>query len=364
MADAIAQEKFECPGCGADAHWNPAKTSLVCPFCGTESPAKLNQNSGQVEENDLVATLRSIPKDQRGWKAERVSVLCQSCKAISVFAPERVAQRCDFCGSAQIVPQSEIRAPIRPECVLPFVVSESQVRDEIRRWYGSRWFAPNKLKSGALTDTVHGVYLPYWTFDAHCDADWEAEAGYYYYETETYRDSNGQTKTRQVRKTRWKWTSGHVSHFFDDELVSASKGVDSELLENIEPFPTKSVVPYDAGYVAGWVVEQYQIDLVAAALHSRECMDASMKSLCSRDVPGDTHRNLSVRSHYSKQTFKHVLLPVWLLSYTYGSRNFQVLINSHTGKISGRYPKSWIKIFFLVFTIVIISLIIATVAGR
>jgi hypothetical protein len=29
------------------------------------------------------------------------------------------------------------------------------------------------------------------------------------------------------------------------------------------PFPTKELAPYDAGYVSGWVVEQYQIDLVA-----------------------------------------------------------------------------------------------------
>ena len=31
--------KFACPACGGEAVWNPAKQKLVCPFCGTESPA-------------------------------------------------------------------------------------------------------------------------------------------------------------------------------------------------------------------------------------------------------------------------------------------------------------------------------------
>jgi len=33
-----------------------------------------------------------------------------------------------------------------------------------------------------------------------------------------------------------------------------------------------------------------------------------------------------------------------LLTYNYGARNFQVVINGYTGAIAGKYPKSWIKI--------------------
>ena len=87
-------------------------------------------------------------------------------------------------------------------------LAESQVRDSIRRWYASRWFAPNRLKDAALTDTAKGLYIPYWTFDAQVHADWTAESGYYYYVTETYTDANGRTQTRQVQKVRWVPSSG------------------------------------------------------------------------------------------------------------------------------------------------------------
>jgi hypothetical protein len=73
-------------------------------------------------------------------------------------------------------------------------------------------------------------------------------------------------------------------------------------------------------------------------------MDAEMNRLCAAQVPGDTHRNLQVDSDYSGQTFKHILVPIWLLTYNYGARNFQVVLNGYTGAIAGRYPKSWIKI--------------------
>src|SRR5690348_11616518 len=248
MPEATAQKKFSCPSCGGEAQWNPAKKLIICPLCGTTSPAQAELDAAgneSIVEHDLVAALRGIPDSQRGWQAEKISVKCQSCQAISVFDPGKVGQRCDFCGSTALVPYEEIKDAFRPESLLPMKLSENQVRDAMRRWYGNRWFAPNLLKRTALTDTVKGLYIPYWTFDAQVHADWTAESGYYYYETETFRDSDGQTKTRQVQKVRWQPSSGALDHFFDDELVPASRGVQEAMLRRIEPFPTKELVLYN-----------------------------------------------------------------------------------------------------------------------
>jgi hypothetical protein len=354
MTEATAQKKFSCPACGAEARWNPAKKELVCPFCGTTSPAQAELGAGGEEtitEHDLVAALRAIPDDRRGWQAKKTSVRCQSCQAISVFDPERVGQRCDFCGSSALVPYEEIKEAFRPESLLPIKISETQVRDSIRKWYGNRWFAPNKLKRAALTDTVKGLYIPYWTFDAQVHADWTAESGYHYYETESYQDSDGQTKIRQVQRTRWEPSAGALDHWFDDELVPASRGVQPEMLRKVEPFPTKELVPYQPGFLSGWVVERYQIDLVNAARTAREEMDREMQRLCEAEVPGDTHRNFEIETDYSNQSFKHILTPIWLLTYNYGTRNFQVVINGYTGAIAGKYPKSWVKISLSVLAI-------------
>lgn len=367
MAEATAQKKYSCPACGGEAQWNPAKKALICPFCGTVAPAQeeLNAAGEQViVEHDLVAALRGIPDDQRGWQAKKTMVKCQSCQAISVFDPEHVSERCSFCGSTSLVSYEEIKESFRPESLLPMKLPESQVRDAMRRWYGSRWFAPNRLKDLAATDTVKGLYIPYWTFDAQVHAEWTAESGYYYYVTETYRDSDGQMKTRQVQKIRWEPSAGALDHFFDDELVPASRGVHEEMLRRIEPFPTKELKAYNAGFLSGWVVERYQIDLMAAAKEARDEMEAEMRQLCAAQVPGDTHRNLQVQDDYSGQTFKHILVPIWLLSYNYRAKVYQVVMNGYTGRVAGRYPKSWIKVSLAVAGAIIVFGIVAVLASH
>lgn len=346
MPTATARDKIRCPSCGGEAQWHPGRQSLVCPYCGTTLPSAADGGApaGSVEEHDLVAALRAIPDEARGWQAERTSVRCQSCQAISVFDPSRISQRCDFCGSTALVPYEQVKDVFRPESLLPFVVTESGARDLIREWYGAQWLAPNALRSHALTDTVRGLYLPYWTFDATADAEWTAERGDYYYE----REGN-----KQVRRVRWSPVSGALSHAFDDDLVCASAGVDAVRLRQVEPFPTSALVPYEARYLSGWTVERYQIDLIAAAQRSRQQMEATLRELCARQIGGDTHRNLVVASRFSHQTFKHILVPVWLLTYLYGTRTYQVVVNGVTGRVSGAHPWSWVKITLLVIAVIV-----------
>jgi len=343
----VAIGKHPCPECGGDLVWNAAKQALVCPYCGTIAPWSPSQEAdpgAQILEQDLAQALAN-PASGRGWGNERREVKCQSCHAISVFVATRVAQRCDFCGSPSIVPHESQGDAITPQSLLPFKISDGQVRDLIRKWYGTRWFAPNRLKSAALTDTLHGIYLPYWTFDAHVDARWTADAGYYYYTTESYV-SNGRRQTRQVRHVRWEPAAGQLSHFFDDELVPGTTGVHPALLRQIEPFPTTTdLKPYAPEFVRGWTVERYQVDLRKASDLNMAEMQNKVRAMCSREVPGDTQRNLQVQSRYAGRTFKHVLVPVWLVSYTYGSKSFQIVANGYTGAIAGERPWSFWKIF-------------------
>ncbi len=352
-AVAAARETFHCPACGAEAHWNPAKQALICPYCGTESPATLQTRGPEtvIVEHDLVAALRDIPDDARGWQAEKTSVQCRRCRAISVFDPDKVAQRCDFCGAAELVPYEQVKDAFRPESLLPLAVDEARARDRLRGWFGRQWLAPNGFARKALTDTVHAIYLPYWTFDAQAHARWTAESGHYYWE----RQGN-----KNVRRVRWTPAAGELSHVFDDDLVPASLGIEAARLRAIEPFPTGTLVPYDPGYVAGWTVERYQIDLVAAAERSRAQMEATLRSLCASQVPGDTYRNLAVDATFANQTFKHILAPVWLMTYQHGATTYQAVVNGVTGAVSGGRPWSWVKIALLVLVaLVIVAIVVA-----
>lgn len=332
----------------------------MCPFCGTESPYQFDRATGKVAEVDLVTTLREMPEDERGWQTERRTVQCQSCKAVMVYEPDRVGQNCEFCGSPALVSYDEIKSPIRPHGVLPFKIDKSQVRDEIRRWWRSKWLAPGRLATAALVDTVRSLYIPYWTFDARVHCPWDAEAGYHYYVQVEGRDSKGNRVVRQEQRTRWEPASGVVDHVFDDEPVPGTQGLSLALLRQVEPFPTQEVVPYDTAFLSGHVVEHYKVVLLDAARQSQEQMNAALEQLCARQIPGDTYRNLRIHPTFSGQTFKHVLVPVWLLSYNYGAKAFQVIVNGYTGRMAGKYPYSiWKIVLLVVIALIAVGIVIA-----
>ena len=126
------------------------------------------------------------------------------------------------------------------------------------------------------------------------------------------------------------------------------------LLRQVEPFPTAELAPYDTAYLSGFVVEHYQVVLIDAARRSQEAMTGKLRSMCAAQIPGDTYRNLQIHPTYAGRTFKHVLVPVWLLAYTYGGKPYQVVVNGITGAIAGRYPHSVWKIVALVAVVLIV----------
>jgi hypothetical protein len=146
--------------------------------------------------------------------------------------------------------------------------------------------------------------------------------------------------------------------------VPGTQGLPIELLRRVEPFPTQEIVPYDTAFLSGHVVEHYQVVLLDAAQRSQEQMNGKLQVLCAQQVPGDTHRNLVINPSYAGRTFKHVLVPVWLLSYNYGAKAYQVIVNGYTGQIAGNRPYSVWKIVFAVIAAIIAALIVIAIANQ
>ena len=93
-------------------------------------------------------------------------------------------------------------------------------------------------------------------------------------------------------------------------------------------------------------------------------MESSQRSKCSRDVPGDTHRFLSVTNTFSNETFKHVLLPIWISSYRYKDEIYRFLVNGQTGEVTGKAPWSIFKIVLAVILVIGIALGIYLLVSR
>jgi hypothetical protein len=77
-------------------------------------------------------------------------------------------------------------------------------------------------------------------------------------------------------------------------------------------------------------------------------MDFKLRHMCSGQLGGDTQRGLHVRSQKSQQTFKLLVLPLWISSYKYRGKLYHFMINGQTGRVNGKKPLSWWKITLLI----------------
>jgi hypothetical protein len=319
-----------------------------------------------IREYDLQASLQeaTAAPPETGYGGDKRSIKCKSCGAVNTVDAHVVSTECPFCGSNQVVPQEQVAQVIKPESLLPFQVDQAKAVSLFRTWLGSGFFRPTAVRKIArdAQAKIHGVYLPFWTFDAFTSSWWEAEAGHYYYTTETYwaADDKGQKvqRTRQVQNIRWEPASGQLQLFLDDVLVPATRNVEQGMIESIYPFDTKALVPYKSQFLAGWGAEAYTVDLQEGWKAGQEIMQQQVNSACAQQVPGDTYRNLRVDTAFSKMTFKHVLFPVWIASYRLNDKVYHFLVNGQTGEVRGQAPISWIRVALVVLAVLIILALI------
>lgn len=339
LADS-ARHAFPCDHCGARLRWDPDADALRCDHC--EHVQAVPRAEGTLLERPLAAAGDAA----RGLGLElRVSV-CDECGARVTFEQAGTATTCAFCGSASVMDQAASRNALRPESLVPLDVAREQVQAAFTEWVSGLWFRPNALRRVERVE-ARGLYVPFWTFDCAVHSDWSADAGYYYYVTQTYTTrQNGRTvtRTRRVRKVRWEPAWGQRDDVHDDLLIAASRGLSAELLAELGDFDTTALVPYRPEYLAGWSAEEYQLDLEDGWHHGQERVEAIQRERCAGDVPGDTQRRLAVQNTIADVTWKHVLLPVWSLTYRYGGKAWPVLVNGQTGRVVGQAPWSWVKI--------------------
>jgi hypothetical protein len=356
----VKTQRWKCDQCSAEMTFDAATQKLKCAFCGFTKDVP--QEGGAIVEHDYHLDLgEGLSQAQHGFGAEQTRISrCQECGANVAFSGNVTSTKCTFCGSSRVLEQAENQNAIRPESLLPFAIDKKSANAHFATWLKKLWFRPNDLKQLARVQEVNGVYVPFWTFDADVASRWTAEAGYYFYVEEEYTtQEQGQsvTKTRKVRNTRWERAWGHRNDHYDDVLVCGSQGLPGELAARLHTFDTHQLVPYSPGYLAGWRAEEYAIDLQTGFSTAKETMAKSQQQRCTQDVPGDTQRNLSVSNTFSRVTFKHVLLPVWIAAYRYHDKAYRFLVNGQTGEVVGKAPWSWLKL--TLFVLAVSALVVA-----
>ena len=366
MADAPiehatpTERRFPCASCGAEVVFAPGVSALKCPYCGaqTDIPDAATEAVRELDFRTHVAQLADHAE-----AVDRIQSHCHTCGANVEFPDNVTSHTCPFCSSHIVAVASSVKL-VRPRGLLPFRIDRKGVMAAYREWIKGRWLAPNDLKDTARLDArLAGMYLPFWTYDAAVTTDYRGQRGEYYWVTEHYTDSQGNRQSRRVRKTRWYPAAGRVYDEFDDLLVVATRSLEQKKLEKLDPWDLSAIEPYRDEYLAGFGAESYSIDLADGFVRAQELMLPKIRESICVDIGGDEQRITQMVPRYNDISFKHILLPVWIMAYRYKSKPFQVLVNARTGEVIGDRPYSWIKITGLVLAILAIIAAVAIVVA-
>ena len=343
---------FTCPSCGAPLKFSPATGKLNCEFCHKEIP--ISQADTPIEEHSFTEALQTL--DTTPNRPIEKKVHCKKCGSEFTLTPYAFSTNCPYCGTPAI---TEFVKEITPESVIPFRLSHKEAQQHFKKWVGSLWFSPTAFTKYLDGDNkLTGYYLPYWTYDSDTITDYQGQRGdiYYVTVTRTVKDEQGRSRQVQVQESRIRWTpvSGRVTLSFDDITVDASKTVTRTILQTLEPWDTKALVPFDEKYLVGFEAEEYTVGLDNGFEYAKIKMNYAIESAIRRDIGGDQQQITAVNTRYLNTTYKNILLPVWIASFTWNNKTYRYAVNAQTGKVSGERPYSIVKIFFTVTAAVLI----------
>lgn len=328
-ADALPRaaqtQKFTCPQCAGAMNYAPDGQSLRCDFCGYQHPLAETAETVVEEfgigefEQDFIAALSTAkghmqPVTMRAFQ-------CHSCAVEFVLAPETLSVTCPYCDSVYVTKTAETRQLLPPQALIPFALDETEIKKRLRAW-----FKENDLERPKVTPLV-GIYLPVWTFDASGEVKW---GGYV---------KQGDT---------WVHRSGTHYELVDDFRVPASQKLPTNLSHILDSFSYTHLVAYDSRYLADWPAERYQVSLADASLVARKGMVQGLRKRPYRLVGDEDVHDLKINtSGLSIQSFKLLLLPLWVVHYKLeGETIYTVLLNGQTGTVQGEKPQTPVGKFF------------------
>lgn len=316
----VQAQRFECPNCGGRLTYAPDGKSLVCEYCQAREQLSPSPESEGEAERDFTIALATAHGHTKPVATR--SFDCQACGAVYMLSPHSLSMTCPYCASVYVVEHTQTLELIPPEEMLPFKQDKESVHKRLQGWLKKQ-----KLPSGASLVPPRGFYLPVWAFTI------SGVVPYRYWDDEDDKPK-----------------SGSKLFSYHNVLVPASSKAPEMFLDEINNYQLEQLEAYDPGYLAAWPAETYQISLSDASLKARwKTLDRARRSI-RREISKPV-RELNLNSmDLMIETFKLILLPLWMANYGYQGESYLILVNGQTGRVRGQKPagkdRSWFARLF------------------
>ena len=322
------QGDLQCPNCAGQCRYSPVAQGLHCTMCdAVHSLDTADDHLAAAEfpyDVDLPDAEPPLPqvKDLSDTRAHQ----CLTCGGEVLFTGPALSEHCPYCDGAVVL--SDQDSGYQTKALIPFKADQDFAQRQALDWVAGRLAAPGDLNVVVSQARVAGLYAPFWTFDS-------TEAVEYWAKYTTGSGDNRRTRS----------LSGHMRIHFDDVLMPASPHVTPLIRDGIlHEFNPSDLRPYRAGYLAGFAAERHHQTVDEGLRANGADKTLLMRNRIKQHINKSGVHSIRYQTDTTGIHYRRILLPVWILHYTYGGTPMKVVVSGIDGRTFGERPFSKWKI--------------------
>lgn len=332
----------KCPSCGAKITFHPKEQKWVCDYCGS----KFTLEEMQKYQNASSESVNQKKAPKKDVKVEEADVYrCKSCGAEIVADSNTTATFCVYCGNTAIL-KERIQNSRVPDLIIPF----QKVKDDaVKAFEGvvkHKPLVPKAFKRKENINKIMGIYIPFWAydFDVSGTATFNAKDVHSWSDT-TFHYTKTDTFMTEVE--------GHMH--YDKVLADGSSRFPDALMDSLEPFQYKDLIPYNHAFLSGFLAEKFDVLEDTAIERAKERTMNTSVSLLQEEVRHQTSMLASNNLTVNKADSDYIMLPVFMVNIKYRDKMYTFAMNGQTGKIVGDLPLGRKEVILWSLLILILS---------
>ena len=316
----------KCPRCQAPIKFNPKLGLFKCEYCEGEFSAEELKDMSSEENNVLENSV------------EYTNYNCPDCGAVIITDENTAATFCVYCGNTSII-KSRLSNAFAPSLIIPFKHTKEEAISAFKSLKKGRPLIPKEFINEKNIEKITGIYIPFWLFDLESSGEITIDA------TRVNSWSHGDT---HYTKTDYFKVVRDGSMNFYRVPVDGSVRFENDIMNSIEPFDYKKLVPYNHAYLSGFLAEKYDVESDDALVDAKSRTLKSAKEEMLSSAIGYASKVISSENLTSTLINKeYVLLPVYMVNVKYKDKYYIFAMNGESGNFVGNIPLDKKKAFFL-----------------